>query len=96
MSWSFRLAYIQAQPAVEGNESFVRGQRLALISPLVTALDGVQLTACSARVDAAAPSGGMAMVTAAWGMPVGVMVPVRVLASNSLLKTKATPSNGHS
>jgi hypothetical protein len=38
----------------------------------------------------------MAVVTAAWGMPVGVMVPVRVLASNSLLKTKATPSNGHS
>jgi hypothetical protein len=38
----------------------------------------------------------MAMVTAAWRMPVGVMVQVRVLASNSLLKTKATPSDGHS
>jgi hypothetical protein len=35
-------------------------------------------TACSARVDAAAPSGGMAVVTAAWGMPVAVMVQVRV------------------
>jgi hypothetical protein len=35
----------------------------------------------------------MAAVTAAWGMPVGVMVPVHVLASSSLLKTKATPSN---
>jgi hypothetical protein len=36
--------------------------------------------ACSALVDAAAPSGGMAMVTAAWGMPVAVMVQVRVRA----------------
>jgi hypothetical protein len=34
--------------------------------------------ACSARVDAAAPSGGMAVATAAWGSPVAVMVPVRV------------------
>jgi hypothetical protein len=35
-------------------------------------------TAWTARVDAAAPSGGMAMVTAAWGMPAAVMVLVRV------------------
>jgi len=34
--------------------------------------------ACSARVDAAAWSGGMAVVTAAWGMPAAVMVQVRV------------------
>jgi hypothetical protein len=34
--------------------------------------------ACSARADAAAPSGGMAVVTAAWGMSAGVMVQVRV------------------
>jgi hypothetical protein len=34
--------------------------------------------ACSARVDAAAPSGGMAVVTAAWGSPVAVTVQVRV------------------
>ena len=33
--------------------------------------------ACSAQVDAAAPSGGMAVVTAAWGMLVAVMVQVR-------------------
>jgi hypothetical protein len=45
---------------------------------LVTALDEVQLTACSARADAAAPSGGMAVVTAACGLPVAVMVQVRV------------------
>jgi hypothetical protein len=79
-----RPASIQPQPAVDGNESFVRGPRLALISPLITALDGLQLTACSARVDAVAPTGGMAVTRAAWGMLVGVMVPVRVLASNSL------------
>jgi hypothetical protein len=65
-------------PAVERNESFVRGPHVALISPLITASDGVQLTACSARVDAAAPTGGMAVVTAAWGLPVAVMVQVRV------------------
>ena len=34
--------------------------------------------ACSARVDAAAPTGGMVAVTAAWGMTVAVMVQVRV------------------
>jgi hypothetical protein len=34
--------------------------------------------ACSARVDAAAPSDGMVVVRAAWGMPVAVMVQVRV------------------
>jgi hypothetical protein len=34
--------------------------------------------ACSARADAAAPSDGMAVVTVAWGMPVAVMVQVRV------------------
>jgi hypothetical protein len=34
--------------------------------------------ACSARVDAVAPTGGMAVVMAAWGMPVAVMVQVRV------------------
>jgi hypothetical protein len=87
---------IQSQPAGESNENFVRGSRLALISPLVTALDGVQLTACSARADAAAPSGGMAVVTAAWGMPAAVMVQVRVRASNYLLKGKATPASDHS
>jgi len=56
----------------------------------------IRAIACSARVDAAAPSGGMAVTRAAGGMPVAVMVQVRALASNSLLKTKATPSNGHS
>jgi hypothetical protein len=35
-------------------------------------------TACSARVDAAAPTGGMAVTRAAGGMPVAVMVQVRV------------------
>jgi hypothetical protein len=34
--------------------------------------------ACSARVDAVAPTAGMAAATAAWGMPVGVMVQVPV------------------
>jgi hypothetical protein len=34
--------------------------------------------ACSARVDAAAPTGGMVVLTAAWGMPAAVMVQVRV------------------
>jgi len=34
----------------------------------------------SARVGAAAPSGGMAAVTAAWGMMAAVMVQVRVRA----------------
>jgi hypothetical protein len=34
--------------------------------------------ACSARVDGGAPLGGMAVVTAVWGMPVAVTVQVRV------------------
>jgi len=55
-----------------------------------------QLFACSARADAAAPSGGMAVVTAAWGMQAAVMVQVRVRASNYLLNRKATPANDHS
>ena len=38
----------------------------------------IRAIACSARVDAVAPTGGMAVVTVAWGMPVAVMVQVRV------------------
>jgi hypothetical protein len=57
---------------------FRQGAGLAPIYPLITASDGLQLTACLARVDAVAPTGGMAVVTAAWGMPVAVMVQVRV------------------
>ena len=34
--------------------------------------------ACSARVDGAVPLGGMAVVTAVWGMSVAVTVQVRV------------------
>jgi hypothetical protein len=52
--------------------------------------------ACSAQADAAALSGGMAVVTAAWGMRAAVMVQVRVRASNYLLNRKATPANDHS
>jgi hypothetical protein len=52
--------------------------------------------ACSARVDAAARSGGMAVVTAVWGMPAAAMVQVRSGTSNYLLKGKARPANDHS
>jgi hypothetical protein len=70
----------RAARATGGREQreFRQGVTLSPDLPLVTALDGVQLTACSARADAAAPSGGMAVMTAAWGLPVAVMAQVRV------------------
>jgi hypothetical protein len=54
------------------------------------------LTAGVARAYAVGPAGGMAVASAARGMPVAVRVQVRVMESNCLLKRKATPSNDHS